>query len=100
MKTTIEKSDGKVLVTLEGSFDSHVANEVAQQFEELYELENTEITIDCSKLDYIASNGLRLFFMVVKNTKPRGCEITIKGANQMLMDVFDSTGFTDFFHFI
>jgi anti-anti-sigma regulatory factor len=36
MKTTIEKSDGKVLVTLEGSLDSHVANEVAQQFEELY----------------------------------------------------------------
>ena len=31
MKTTIEKSEGKVLVTLEGHLDSYVADEVAEK---------------------------------------------------------------------
>ena len=100
MKTTIEKSEGKVLVTLEGRLDSYVSEEVAESFEQLYDLENTEITLDCTKLDYISSNGLRLFFMLVRNTSPNGCEVLVKGANELLMDVFDSTGFTSFFEFI
>lgn len=100
MKTTIEKSEGKVLVTLEGHLDSYVADEVAEKFEELYNLENTEITLDCTNLDFIASNGLRQFFMLVRNTSPNGCEIIVKGANKMLMEVFELTGFTDFFKFV
>jgi anti-sigma B factor antagonist len=100
MKTTIEKSEGKVLVILEGHLDSYQSGEVATHFEELYDLSDTEITLDCSKLDYIASNGLRLFFMLIKNTGPHGCEVLIKGANKELMDIFDSTGFTSFFRFV
>lgn len=100
MKTTIEKSEGKVLVTLEGRLESHVADEVGTQIETLYDLTDTEITLDCTKLDYITSNGLRVFFMLVRATQPQGCKIIIKGANKLLMDVFDSTGFTDFFTFI
>jgi anti-anti-sigma factor len=100
MKTTIEKTKGKALVTLEGTLDSYVSDEVSEKLEELYELENTEITLDCTKLDYIASNGLRAFFTLVRNTKPNGCEIIVKGANKLLMEVFESTGFIEFFKFI
>lgn len=100
MKTTIEKNEGKTLVTLEGRLDSYVADEVAEYFEQLYDLENTEITLDCTNLEYIASHGLRVFFMLVRSTSPNGCKIIIKGANHLLMEVFDSTGFTDFFTFI
>ena len=100
MKTTIERTEGKVLVTLEGHLDSYVADEVAEKFKELYDLENTEITLDCTNLDFIASNGLRLFFMLVKNTSPNGCDVIVKGANKLLMEVFDSTSFTQFFKFV
>lgn len=100
MKTTIEKSEGKVLVTLEGRLDSYVADEVGTQIESLYDLCDTEITLDCTNLDYITSNGLRVFFMLVRTTKPQGCNIIIKGANQLLMEVFNSTGFTEFFTFV
>ena len=64
MKTTIEKSEGKVVVTLEGRLDSYVADEVGTQIETLYDLTDTEITLDCTKLDYITSNGLRVFFVL------------------------------------
>ena len=54
MKTTIEQSKGKALVTFEGMLDSYIAEQVGTELEPLYELENTEITLDCTKLDYIA----------------------------------------------
>ena len=60
MKTTIEQSKGKAFVTFEGMLDSYIAEQVGTELEPLYELENTEITLDCTKLDYIASSGLRL----------------------------------------
>ena len=100
MKTTIEQSEGKVLVMLEGSLDSYVSEETAQQFEPLYDLTDTEIILDCTKLEYIASSGLRLFFLLVRNVSPKGCTVFVKGANQLLMEIFDSTGFSGFFHFI
>jgi anti-anti-sigma factor len=100
MKTTIEQSKGKALVTFEGMLDSYIAEQVEQDLSPLYELENTEITLDCTKLEYIASSGLRLFFVLLRTVKPNGCEVIIKGANQSLMEIFESTGFVNMFQFV
>lgn len=100
MKTTIETTEGKALVTLEGVLDSYIAEEIAEQFEPLFELSDSEITLDCTNLEYIASSGLRLFLMLLQNTKPNGCSVIIKGACEELMSVFESTGFKPLFKFI
>ena len=100
MKTTIETTEGKALVTLEGVLDSYIAEEIAEQFEPLFELSDSEITLDCTNLEYIASSGLRLFLMLLQNTKPNGCSVIIKGACEKLMSVFESTGFKPLFKFI
>ena len=100
MKTTIETTEGKALVTFEGILDSYIAEEVGEQLVQLYELEDTEITLDCTKLDYIASSGLRLFLLLLRNTKANGCKIFIKGAASELMDIFKATGFDKCFQFV
>lgn len=100
MKTTIETTEGKALVTFEGILDSYIAEEVGVKLEPLYELEDTEITLDCTKLEYIASSGLRLFLLLLRNTKANGCKIFIKGAASELMDIFKATGFDKCFQFI
>ncbi len=100
MKTTIETTEGKALVTFEGILDSYIAEEVGEQLVQLYELEDTEITLDCTKLEYIASSGLRLFLLLLRNTKANGCKIFIKGAASELMDIFKATGFDKCFQFI
>jgi anti-anti-sigma factor len=100
MKTTIETTEGKALVTFEGILDSYIAEEVGEQLVQLYELEDTEITLDCTKLEYIASSGLRLFLLLLRNTKANGCKIFIKGAASELMDIFKATGFDKCFQFV
>ena len=91
MKTTIETTD---------ILDSYIAEEVGEQLVQLYELEDTEITLDCTKLEYIASSGLRLFLLLLRNTKANGCKIFIKGAASELMDIFKATGFDKCFQFV
>ena len=100
MKTTIETTEGKALVTFEGILDSYIAEEVGEQLVQLYELEDTEITLDCTKLEDIASSGLRLFLLLLRNTKANGCKIFIKGAASELMDIFKATGFDKCFQFV
>ena len=100
MKTTIETTEGKALVTFEGILDSYIAEEVGEKLEPLYELEDTEITLDCTKLEYIASSGLRLFLLLLRTTKANGCKIFIKGDASELMDIFKATGFDKCFQFI
>lgn len=100
MKTTIETTEGKALVTFEGVLDSYIAEEVGEQLEPLNELEDAEITFDCTKLEYIASNGLRLFLLLLRSTKANGCQIFIKGASSELMEIFKSTGFDKCFQFL
>ena len=100
MKTTIETTEGKALVTFEGILDSYIAEEVGEQLVQLYELEDTEITLDCTKLEYIASSGLRLFLLLLRNTMANGCKIFIKGAASELMDIFKATGFDKCFQFV
>ncbi len=100
MKTTIETTEGKALVIFEGVLDSYMAEEVGEKLEPLNELEDTEITLDCTKLEYIASSGLRLFLLLLRNTKANGCKIFIKGAASELMEIFKATGFDRCFQFI
>ena len=100
MKTTIETTEGKALVIFEGVLDSYMAEEVGEKLEPLNELEDTEITLDCTKLEYIASSGLRLFLLLLRNTKANGCKIFIKGAASELMDIFKATGFDKCFQFV
>lgn len=100
MNTTIETSKGKALVTFEGVMDSYIVEEVSQQLEPLYELTDTEITLDCTKLEYIASSGLRMFLLLLRETKANGCQILIKGVSPEVMTIFEATGFTKCFKFV
>lgn len=100
MKTTIEITEGNALVTFEGVMDSYILNDVTETLEPLNELKNTDITLDCTKLEYIASSGLRMFLMLMRDGRERDCKVFIKGANQFLMDIFKSTGIVNCFYFI
>ena len=88
MKTTIETTDGKALVTFEGTLDSYIAEEVGEKLSPLYELEDTEITLDCTKLEYIASSGLRMFLLLLKHTAPHGCSIIVNQSWRMYPDLW------------
>lgn len=99
MNTTIQEIDGNMVAMLEGRLDTAASPETEKAVQPLYNCENQDIILDCTKLEYISSSGLRIFLSILKNAKPKGSHVYIKGLNDDLRQVFAMTGFTNLFEF-
>ena len=53
------------------------------------------ITFDFAKLDYLSSAGLRVILSTHKKLKAAGGQLTVKNVNEVVMNVFNLTGFSD-----
>jgi anti-anti-sigma factor len=100
MKTTFEEKDGKFVMYFEGRLDTAAASKTEQEMKVLYDCEGHDIILDCSKLDYISSSGLRLFLGLLKTARNKNSKVLISGMNDSLRQVFAMTGFTHLFDFI
>ena len=92
---TINKNlNGSTLtVALEGRLDTTTAPELeAEMKQSLPGI--TELIMDFEKLDYISSAGLRVLLSAQKVMTKQG-SMKIIHVNEMIMEVFEVTGFID-----
>ena len=93
MKITFAKENGALSVVLEGRLDTTTAPE----FETFL---NTNVngveslTVNCEKLAYVSSAGLRVLLGAHKKMKGA---IKLVGVQELVMGVFEMTGFADIF---
>ncbi|MBP5800265.1 MAG: STAS domain-containing protein [Prevotella sp.] len=99
MNVTIKEEDNNYIVYFEGRLDTAAAPQVEKEMQTLYECSGHDIVLDCTKLQYISSSGLRLFLSLLKAAKPKGCHVFITGMSDTLRQVFAMTGFTNLFEF-
>jgi len=99
MNAKIEEIDGKYVATLEGEFDTAAAVEAEEIMKPLYTSNGKDIIIDCSKLDYIASSGLRILINILKGAKTCGSRVVMRDVNDDIKNVFKLTGFINLFDF-
>ena len=99
METRIEELDGKFVATLDGEMDTAAAVEAEEILKPLYNSEGKDVVIDCEKLEYIASSGLRILISILKGAKAGGSRVVLKKVNDDIMNVFRLTGFIDLFEF-
>ena len=55
----------------------------------------TKLTLDCEKLDYISSAGLRVLLTFLQELEEQGKTMELCHVNDIIRDVFDVTGFLD-----
>ena len=99
MNTKIEEKDGKLIATLEGEMDTAAAVEAEEVLKALYDTGGQDVVVDCTKLEYIASSGLRILLGILKGAKASGSKVTLRGVNDDIKNVFNLTGFTSIFEF-
>ena len=88
-----EKNGNQLTVALEGRLDTMTAPELEAALKEaLNGVE--ELTFDLAKLEYISSAGLRVLLAAQKTMNRQG-SMTVKNANEIIMEIFDVTGFAD-----
>ncbi|MBO4337170.1 MAG: STAS domain-containing protein [Lachnospiraceae bacterium] len=87
----IDKGTSGVLL-LEGRLDSSTApdaEEIVMQMTEKYE----ELVLDLKDLAYLSSAGLRILKKAHVAMVKKGGKLIVRNANEMIMEVFEMTGF-------
>ena len=93
MTITPVKSGTELTLKLEGRLDTTTAPQLEEALRS--SLDETEsLTFDMSALDYISSAGLRVLLSAQKQMNARGA-MKVTGVNDIIMEIFDVTGFTD-----
>jgi anti-anti-sigma factor len=95
MFITEKKSKGIKLLELNGRVDA-----TAETFEaDLKEMlvNELKIIIDCEKLNYINSSGLRIFLSIFKDVTKANARIIICNLTENIKELFTISGFLDLF---
>ena len=93
---TIKKTvDGdKLVLDLEGRLDTITAPQLENELKvSLYDIK--ELTLDMEKLEYLSSAGLRVLLAAQKQMQKQQGNMVIVNVNEIIMEVFEVTGFVD-----
>lgn len=88
-----QKNASELTVVLSGRLDTNTAQELEKTLNASLEGVNV-LTIDMEKLDYISSAGLRVLLAAQKAMNRQG-SMKVKNANEIIMEIFEVTGFAD-----
>ena len=91
MKIDFNKNNGILNVALDGRLDTTTAPELDKFLGENYDTADS-IVIDCKKLAYISSAGLRVLLSAQKKTKGA---MKLVNVCELVMEVFEMTSIAD-----
>lgn len=93
MEIIKNQSGGRLTVSLAGRLDTTTAPKLEAELRGAVD-GITELVFDLEKLEYISSAGLRVLLSTQKVMNKQG-EMKITGANEIIMEIFEITGFVD-----
>ena len=91
MKIDFTKNNGVLSIVLDGRLDTTTAPAFESFLGEHYDAKDS-IVIDCEKLSYISSAGLRVLLGTQKKTNGA---MKLINVCELVMEVFEMTGFAD-----
>ena len=91
MKIDFNVNEGNLNVSLDGRLDTITAPELESFLADKYGSVKA-LTVDCEKLAYVSSAGLRVILAAQKKMKGA---MKLKNVNELVMEVFEMTGFID-----
>lgn len=97
MEVNITKENGMVVAAFVGRLDTPASQEIAPQVEQLLGEVAGTVVLDCSKLEYISSSGLRIFLSLRKAAGEKGGKVIVKNISNEIRTVFMMTGFLNLF---
>lgn len=91
IKKTLEGE--KLAVAISGRLDTTTAPELEEALKESMD-GISELVIDFTETEYISSAGLRVLLSAQKTMNKQGSMI-VTGVNDVIMEIFEVTGFVD-----
>ena len=97
MQTIINKQQDETTIQFVGRMDTPAAQEAATMMDKFQEAASGTVILDCSKLEYISSSGLRIFLSSRKAAAAQGGKVIVQDINDNIRNVFMMTGFLNLF---
>ena len=94
MNINIDTQEKTTFITIGGRIDATAAAELHAALAPVIKSDVSSVEIDCSKLEYTNSQGLRTFLMLQKQLIARSGELVFTHMNANVREVFDITGFS------
>ena len=84
----------RVQLTVEGRVDATTAPQLQNAILTAFQKGNN-VSLDCAKLEYISSAGLRALLLGQKTSKSKGGSFVLMNIVPEVMEIFEVTGFDD-----
>ena len=96
---TIEEGNN-ITVVFDGRLDTVAAQQIAETIDPLLQHAGQNIILDCEKMPFISSSGLRIFLKIRKEVAAKGGKICLKKVCPDVMQVFKMTKLNDMFDIV
>lgn len=97
LNTNVCKVGSLIILTVEGRLDTINAQEFESVIQGLLIEIPQNIILNCEKLTYISSSGLRSFILLQKHVNSRQGRLTLAGMQPEIRKIFDMTGCSSVF---
>lgn len=97
MQVNIQQNGQEMTVQLIGELDTIATTEQADELQQVLNIADKALLIDCSELEYISSAGLRFFMQLKRESEAKGGSIRITHLNEDVNDIFRMSGFHNLF---
>ena len=100
MEIRIQPNGQEVRIRLIGDLDATSATEQAGELNEVVNMADKTLEIDCSEMEYISSAGLRFFMQLKRASEAQGGIIRLSHLNEDVADIFRMSGFHNIFDIV
>jgi anti-sigma B factor antagonist len=90
---SVEERKGKPLLRLKGRLDAETSSLLEKKVKELLDSGQMSCLIDCQKIDYLSSAGLRLLLVTAQKLKTRGGSLILFSLSPPVLEIIQMAGF-------
>ena len=91
------KKEKYTIMEISGRLDTTNYQELEKELQDRLDAGEKNIILDCEKLDYVSSSGLRVFLMFLKKIRELKGKFIICAMQEEIREIFKISGFTSIF---
>lgn len=100
MNINIIEKDNILTAVFDGRLDTLAAQQIADTIEPLMQHADQTIILDCEKMPFISSSGLRLFLKIRKEVSEKGGKLCLRKVCNDVLQVLKMTKLDEVFEII
>lgn len=85
------------IVSISGKLDAYSATELDTKFNSLIAASRVKLVVNCEKLEYVSSSGLRVFISALKKARKLNGDVKLSCLKPPIHEVLKMSGFTQLF---